>query len=244
MPATGDKPPTTNISELPSLSEKDKENGRYNLNASADTGELEAGAGDDISEDQKPLPPLPATPTSNQAGWLTKARDRWQRTPKRIRYVCLATPLLLTLILALSIGLSHHKKKPKHNYESATHSGDLTYYDTGLGACGITSTSRDYIVAVSFHIFDAYSISSNPNTNPLCGRKIWFGRTSPPGAVGKGQGGKYESAEIKGEKVEVTVVDRCAGCMQEGDLDVSETAFGRVAGVEEGRVGIVWGWVN
>ena len=31
-----------------------------------------------------------------------------------------------------------------------------TYYTTGLGACGITNTDSDYIVAVSHDLFDNY----------------------------------------------------------------------------------------
>jgi len=53
-----------------------------------------------------------------------------------------------------------------------THTGDLTYYGTGLGACGVTSGDNDDIVSVSHIIFDAASTGSDPNANPLCGRKI------------------------------------------------------------------------
>lgn len=50
--------------------------------------------------------------------------------------------------------------------------GEATYYNAGLGSCGITSTDNDPIVAVSMILYDAASIGPNPNTNPLCGRKI------------------------------------------------------------------------
>lgn len=73
---------------------------------------------------------------------------------------------------------------------SGSNSGDGTYYDTGLGACGITSSDSDFIVAISHERFDAVN-TGNPNNNPLCGKKI---------------------TAYRGDKsVEVTVVDRCPG---------------------------------
>jgi hypothetical protein len=69
----------------------------------------------------------------------------------------------------------------------------LTYYEPGLGACGITSTSKENIVAISHFTFDAVQTGSDPNQNPLCGRKLRAQR------------------EYNGEMVSVdlTVVDRC-----------------------------------
>lgn len=67
--------------------------------------------------------------------------------------------------------------------------GDLTYYNPGLGACGITSTDSDDICAVSHLVFDAASTGSDPNQNPLCGLKLRLRRD--------------------GKSVDVTVVDRC-----------------------------------
>lgn len=37
---------------------------------------------------------------------------------------------------------------------SNTFSGDLTYYDPGLGACGENSTQDDKIVSLSYLLFD------------------------------------------------------------------------------------------
>ena len=72
-----------------------------------------------------------------------------------------------------------------------TQSGQATYYETGLGACGITNTDSQYICAVSELLFDVYpsvlilfpsrsafSLSHrgydgvNPNTNPVCNQQI------------------------------------------------------------------------
>jgi hypothetical protein len=76
---------------------------------------------------------------------------------------------------------------------SQTYTGDLTYYEPGLGACGVVSTSKDDIVSVSHYTFDAMQKGSNPNQNPLCGRKIRAQRVN---------NGKTVS-------VDLTVVDRC-----------------------------------
>lgn len=66
-----------------------------------------------------------------------------------------------------------------------------TWYETGLGACGITNKDTDFIAAVGHTFFDTYpyvtwlyglccrSLSYhsgyngvNPNDNPICGKKI------------------------------------------------------------------------
>ncbi|KAF8824139.1 hypothetical protein HHX47_DHR9000054 [Lentinula edodes] len=39
-------------------------------------------------------------------------------------------------------------------------SGDGTYYDAGLGACGITNTDTDYIAAIGEDFFDQYAYVS------------------------------------------------------------------------------------
>lgn len=75
------------------------------------------------------------------------------------------------------------------------HTGDLTYYGPGLGACGIVSDDNDAIVSVSHYVFDAVQTGSDPNQNPLCGRKIRATRVDE-------RTGKQVS-------IDVTVVDRC-----------------------------------
>jgi hypothetical protein len=104
---------------------------------------------------------------------------------------------------------------------SGEFSGQGTYYDTGLGSCGITSASTDYIVAISHELMDS-SYTANPNNNPYCGKKI--------------------RAYRNGKSVDVTVVDRCTGCALD-DLDFSPSAFLQLAATEEGRVDITWEWI-
>jgi hypothetical protein len=76
-----------------------------------------------------------------------------------------------------------------------TWTGDLTYYGPGLGACGIDSGDGSAIVAISHYTFDAAQTGSDPNQNPLCGRKIRAQRVDE-------RTGKQVS-------IDVTVVDRC-----------------------------------
>lgn len=101
-------------------------------------------------------------------------------------------------------------------------SGEGTWYDTGLGACGITNVDTDYIVAISHEYFDEYTPGTNPNENTLCGKKI--------------------IAYYNGKSVEVTATDRCEGCSYY-DLDFSPSAFSELADQLVGRIDITWEWV-
>lgn len=103
------------------------------------------------------------------------------------------------------------------------YTGDLTYYDPGLGSCGVSSKSSEKICAVSHVVFDAASTSENPNENPLCGLKLRIRR---------------------GDKsVDVKVVDRCPGCSVD-DLDVSSAVFEELGDLAEGRVTVNWAWLD
>ncbi|KAK9478402.1 RlpA-like double-psi beta-barrel-protein domain-containing protein-containing protein [Lipomyces japonicus] len=103
---------------------------------------------------------------------------------------------------------------------SGTNSGQGTFYATGLGSCGITSSDSDYIVAISTEIMNSAS-TGNPNTNPYCGKTI---------------------TAYRGDKsVEVTVVDTCEACA-EYDLDFSPSAFDQLGEPAEGRIDITWSW--
>jgi len=71
----------------------------------------------------------------------------------------------------------------------------LTYYGTGLTACGDNPTENDNIVSVSYIIFDAASTGSNPNLNPLCGKII--------------RAERYDAQVGARRSVDLKVVDRC-----------------------------------
>jgi len=142
-----------------------------------------------------------------------------------------AIVLLFVLILGLGLGLglkhSSSKALPLPS-NGGIFTGDLTYYAPALGACGITSSSSDSICAVSHIVFDAASTGSNPNDNPLCGKKIRITRQKESGSGNN--------------TVDVTVVDRCVGCKAD-DLDLSLSVFDKLAQEAEGRVTGSWAWL-
>lgn len=157
---------------------------------------------------------------------LTRLRTRYSVLSKRTRVLALtSTLLLLALIIGLAAGLSHKRTSnlPLPSSHGGPYTGDLTYYDPALGACGYTNSGSDSICAVSHIIFDAVSSGSNPNANPLCGKKI--------------------RVRVGGKSEDLTVVDRCTGCKSE-DIDTTRSVFGSLADIDEGRVGVEWAWLE
>ncbi|KAI7015267.1 hypothetical protein KC316_g16146 [Hortaea werneckii] len=114
-----------------------------------------------------------------------------------------------------------------------TFAGDLTYYQPGLGACGVTSTEDDFIVSLSHILFDAAGSSTdaggNSNENPLCGRML--------------RATRYNEEASAQRSVDLRVVDRCTGC-EVDDLDTSLKAFERLAPSASGRVDVSWAWLQ
>lgn len=169
-----------------------------------------------------PLHHAPVRPTS----LLTSLRTRWTRLKKRTRIIIGAAILSAVLIIGLFAGIASRSRTsnlPLPNDHGGPYSGDLTYYDPALGACGLTNNDGDSIVAVSHIIFDAVSVGSNPNANPLCGKKI--------------------RARRGGKSIDLTVVDRCTGC-QATDIDVTRSVFKGLANIDEGRVDVEWSWLE
>lgn len=140
--------------------------------------------------------------------------------------------LLLTLIIGLAVGLTLRSSSTRNlplPGNAEIHTGDLTYYDTGLGACGLTSSASDNVVSISHFVFDAVQVGGNPNSNPLCGRRI--------------RARRWHEGE-KGERsLDLRVVDRCTGC-QPQDIDVSYGAFDKLAVRDHGRVTVEWAWLE
>ena len=53
------------------------------------------------------------------------------------------------------------------------HVGQGTFFETGLGSCGVTNVASDSIVAVSKLLFDTFpGAGPNPNLNPICGKRL------------------------------------------------------------------------
>jgi len=178
--------------------------------------------------------PVPATtygkPSRSRFSALTSSGARlWYRSSRRARIIAIAVTIaVLILIIGLAAGLSTHGKAqnlPLPSSNGGPYEGDLTYYAPGLGACGIVSADGDKIVAVSHLVFDAVQTGSNPNLNPLCGKKVRVKRLG--GAV----------------TVDLTVVDRCTGCKAQ-DLDMTEDTFSTLANVALGRVTGEWSWLD
>ena len=128
--------------------------------------------------------------------------------------------------------ISHRSRNLPLTSNAETFTGDLTYYQTGLGACGLTSSDSDDIVSVSHFVFDAAGSSSstggNSNHNPLCGLML--------------RAERFDQDHGERRSVDLKVVDRCTGCEPE-DIDVSISAFEKLASSERGRVDVKWAWL-
>ncbi|MCJ1402156.1 hypothetical protein MMC11_005375 [Xylographa trunciseda] len=146
--------------------------------------------------------------------------------------ICIIVLAIVILIIGLSVGLSKRNAASQFlplpsDHQSFT--GDLTYYGPGLGACGVTSSSTDNIVALSHFLFDSQSVGTNPNANPLCGLII--------------RAERFDEQVNAMRSVDLTVVDRCTGCAPT-DLDVSPGAFDQLADPAKGRVDVTWAWLS
>ena len=100
------------------------------------------------------------------------------------------------------------------------YTGEITYYDPGMGSCGVSSGPNDMIVAVAHGIM---ANGANPNANPLCGKTV--------------------TIDYNGKQTTATIVDTCPGCSG-NDLDMSPALFKAVAPSGDGRVGNVNWWIN
>jgi hypothetical protein len=106
------------------------------------------------------------------------------------------------------------------------YTGDLTWYQVGLGACGWNNVPSDHIVAISESIFDSYASSEGEggsNSNPVCGKYVTI-------------------TGVNGSPYQAKVVDRCTGC-NSSSLDLSEDFFNTVTNNGDGRVhNMKWSW--
>ncbi|PIA93029.1 hypothetical protein CB0940_03839 [Cercospora beticola] len=105
--------------------------------------------------------------------------------------------------------------------------GDLTYYNAGMGACGKVSSEGEYVCAIGHKMYAAAVIGTNPNNNPYCGKQI---RATLPET---------------GKTVTVTVVDSCGGC-EDNSLDFAGGAWNDITnGAAPTRYhDLEWNWVS
>jgi len=90
-----------------------------------------------------------------------------------------------------------------------------TYYAAGLGACGITNSGSDFIVALNFKMF-----GNNEYLGPNCFKKITIS-----------YGGKTTVAQI---------TDACEACPSYGGIDMSESLFKFFSPLSAGVISVDW----
>ncbi|CAM0138800.1 hypothetical protein VKS41_005988 [Umbelopsis sp. WA50703] len=101
---------------------------------------------------------------------------------------------------------------------SQSFSGDGTWFNPGLGSCGVTNSDDDMIAALNAPQMGSYP---NPNQNPNCG--------------------KYAMVHGPKGSVRVRIEDTCPPCLK-GSLDLSPAAFAKIADLSQGRISITWTW--
>ncbi|KAG4029541.1 hypothetical protein MFRU_015g00820 [Monilinia fructicola] len=96
-------------------------------------------------------------------------------------------------------------------------SGDITFYEAGLGACG-TTTDGSTFAGVALPVGLMGSLSNN---NPYCGKTITIKCTST------------------GKTTQATVIDKCMGC-EGNSIDLTNFAFDQLAEESVGRTQATW----
>jgi hypothetical protein len=98
--------------------------------------------------------------------------------------------------------------------------GDITFYEAGLGACGLTTNGTlERVVALPHDLMGPLS-----NSNPYCGMTITI------------------KCPSTGKTTTATVVDKCMGCYGQA-IDLSNAAFLELNDLAVGRSTATW-WFN
>ncbi|KAF8969009.1 plant expansin [Flammula alnicola] len=131
--------------------------------------------------------------------------------------------LISAISLAIAASALTAPILPRQSFLQGTQTGEGTFYDTGLGACGVDIQNSDLAVAVSHLLFDNYPGYNgiNQNDNPVCGKIL--------------------TASYQGKNVTVQVLDRMP-FGQVTDLDFSPGAFETLASLDVGRIEMTWVW--
>ncbi|KAF2759788.1 hypothetical protein EJ05DRAFT_430141, partial [Pseudovirgaria hyperparasitica] len=101
------------------------------------------------------------------------------------------------------------------------YAGKMTYYTPGMGACGVTNSESDWIVAISHEMFDTKAQGANPNANGFCKQPITI---------------YYDGKSYKAQ-----ITDRCEGCAY-NDIDMPKSMFSTISNgnVDAGRLPVTW----
>ncbi|KAF9521185.1 hypothetical protein BS47DRAFT_1335299 [Hydnum rufescens UP504] len=222
------------------------------------------------SSSSSSAPPSPSSPSHNPSKVILgagKPADWPTKTQGGPTYSATAASPADPYLRSVSDALNN-KENPLFTEE---HTGDLTYYGQGLGACGDTYDDSTYTAAISHVLYDAWpGATEETNRNAICG-------PYSPGRQVLGLSGLFQSAveshvgsiliggdglpncdsnpsvmchipltatitnPNNGKSVIVQIVDRCAGCQGDADIDVTPTVFAAIADPALGRVpGIKW----
>jgi hypothetical protein len=141
-------------------------------------------------------------------------------------FLALALVIVLTfdsILIPVSAGNFRRIPSRKRNETTdglchGTFSGQATFYEIGLGACGEQNTNDQLVAALPHSMFDP-SPNGNPNLNKNCFR--------------------YATVRYGAKSVVVKIVDRCEGC-EYGDIDLSPAAFCQLSVPDAGRINITY----
>ncbi|KAF8077896.1 plant expansin [Lyophyllum atratum] len=114
------------------------------------------------------------------------------------------------------------KASPTPQSSNVNSGGFATFfYQNGVaGACGTVHGDNDMIAAIDGHRYGNLNVKS-----ALCGQKVQI--TNPANK----------------KSVTVTIADACPTCKNGNSIDLSESAFKKIATLDEGMVGITWSFV-
>ncbi|KAL0638540.1 hypothetical protein Q9L58_002476 [Maublancomyces gigas] len=113
--------------------------------------------------------------------------------------------------------------------QAFANTGSATFYDVGLGSCGLESIPSDYVIALSWARMDA-TYNANPNKNIQCGKKIRCQQVVTP-------------TNPNPPVITVTIVDRCPGC-DANNLDFSRGAYQAMGCTEfQGVCPFTWSFI-
>lgn len=167
--------------------------------------------------------PAPTEPSSTAAPVVESSSSAPAVTPETPAYVppapaptTFVTSTSSTSTTAAPASSSASSSSGGTCSEGSPCAGDITFYDTGLGACGITSVDTDKVVALPWQFMGEQS-----NGNPYCGRTISI------------------TCDATGKSTTAVVVDKCMGCTGYS-IDLSPGAFDELDSESVGRTTATW----